>query len=399
LDITERKRAEEALRQYAAQLEALQETGLQIAAQLDLDTLLQTIVTRAIDLLDGDSGGIYLYRPEREVLEWSVAMGHELAPIGAILHKGEGLSGKVWETGKALVVDDYRHWEGRASIYDGHAFTAIAAAPIRWGDEFLGVLDVLDEPPRTFSESDVELLSLLATQAAIAIKNARLYEEVESRREQLRGLAGYLQNAREEERTRIAREIHDEFGQALTALRIDLSWCAKRLPPEPPILAEKASNMIALVDDTIQLVRRVATELRPGLLDDLGLVAALEWQVEDFCRRTGIDCNLALGDEETFIDLERDLVTALFRVFQEALTNVVRHAGAEQVQIRMERGAGELILAVRDDGEGISATDVSNSQSLGLIGMQERVRPWDGDITFEGRPGQGTTVTVRIPLQ
>jgi PAS domain S-box-containing protein len=398
-DITERKLAEEALCRYAAQLEALRGTGLEIAAQLDLDTLLETIVSRAIGLLDGDAGGLYLYRPEREVLEWAVAAGSDLAPLGTVLHRGEGLSGKVWETGEVLVVDDYQTWEGRAAIYNDHPFAAIAAAPILWRDEFLGVLDVLDEPPRTFSSSDVELLTLLTTQAAIAIKNARLYEEVESGREQLRDLAGYLQNAREEERTRIAREIHDEFGQTLTALRIDLSWCAKRLPPEQTHLVEKARAMIDLIDDAIQLVRRVATELRPGLLDDLGLVAALEWQAQDFCARTGIDCDLALDDEESFVDLERDLVTAVFRVFQEALTNVARHADATQVQVTLEKKAGELILTVRDDGEGISERQVSSPRSLGLIGMRERIRAWGGEITYEGRPGEGTTVTVRVPLQ
>jgi PAS domain S-box-containing protein len=396
-DITERKQVEEALRRHMVQLEVVRETGLEITAQLDLDILLNTIVSRAIGLLGGGVGGIYLYRPEQEVLEWAVAVGPELAPLGTVLHRGEGLSGKAWEAGKSLAVDDYQHWEGRAAIYDGYPFTAVAAVPIRWGDEFLGVLNVLDEPPRTFSPSDLDALTMFTTQAAIAIKNARLFEEVESGHKQLRNLAGYLQNAREEERTHIAREIHDEFGQALTALRIDLSWCAKRLSPERTDLVEKVNDMSDLVDATIQMVRRVATELRPGLLDDLGLVAALEWQAQDFCERAGIAYDLALGDEEAVLDLDRDLATAMFRVFQETLTNVARHAGATEIRVTLEERDDELLLIVRDNGRGISKRQVSGPRSLGLMGMRERIRLWGGDVMFKGVPGKGTTVTVRVP--
>jgi PAS domain S-box-containing protein len=181
-DITERKRAEEGLRQYAAQLQALRQVGLDIAAELDLDRLLQPIVSQAIDLLGGTSGGLYLYRPERDVLEWAVSVGPNLAPVGSVLQTGEGLSGRVWQTGQALTLDDYEHWDGRAAIYEGYSWTAVVGVPVRWGPadakgEFLGVLDILTDAPRTFSPADAELLSLFANQAAIAIKNARLYEE------------------------------------------------------------------------------------------------------------------------------------------------------------------------------------------------------------------------------
>jgi signal transduction histidine kinase len=218
---------------------------------------------------------------------------------------------------------------------------------------------------------------------------------VQAAREQLRDLAGYLQNAREEERTQIAREIHDEFGQALSALNMDLSWLSKRLPADQPYLAEKASAMSDLIDSTIQTVRRVATELRPGLLDELGLAATIEWQAQEFAERTGIDCDLYLSDEE--IVLDRDLATAIFRIFQETLTNVARHAQATQVRVELEDRPDELVLIVRDNGKGITESQVSHPRSLGLMGMRERARSWGGEVAFQGVAGQGTTVTVRVP--
>ena len=149
----------------------------------------------------------------------------------------------------------------------------------------------------------------------------------------MHNLASYLQTAREEERTLIAREIHDEFGQVLTALKMDLSWLTKRLSQDKTNLQEKSVSMSELVDHAIQTVRRIATELRPGLLDDLGLVAALEWQAQEFSERTEIECELHLGEED--ITLDRDLGTDIFRIFQEALTNIMRHADATMVKVSL----------------------------------------------------------------
>jgi len=177
-ELAERRRAEETLRRYAEQLEALREVGLELTAELDLDTLLHSIVSRAIELLGGIAGGLYLYRPDREVLEWAVAIGPNVAPVGIVLHPGEGLSGKVLKTGESLIVDDYQHWEG-------YPITAIVSVPVRWGEEFLGVLNVQAPPPRTFSPADAELLRLFATQAAIAIHNARLFTSLAREKERL----------------------------------------------------------------------------------------------------------------------------------------------------------------------------------------------------------------------
>jgi PAS domain S-box-containing protein len=213
--------------------------------------------------------------------------------------------------------------------------------------------------------------------------------------EQLRQLACYLQSAREQERAFIAREIHDEFGQALTALKIDLSWLSRRLPKQRADLLDKVNAMSKLVDGTTQTVRRIATELRPGLLDDLGLVAAIEWQAQEFAERTGLACELRLGDKD--LALDPDLATTLFRILQEALTNIARHARATRIEVELDDRPDLLTLVVRDNGKGIDPAQVFDSHSLGLMGMRERARVWGGDVVVEGIPGQGTTVIVRIP--
>jgi len=186
-DITERKRAEEGIRRQAAQLEALRQVGLELVAELDLDALLQSIVSHAVELLEGAGGGMFLHRPELGILEWAVSVGDARvqAPIGSTLRRGEGLSGKVWETGEPLIVNDYQHWEGRAADFEELANVASVGAPVRWGNEFFGVLNVLADVSRPFNSEDAELLDMFAAQAAAAIRNARLYEEASDRAERL----------------------------------------------------------------------------------------------------------------------------------------------------------------------------------------------------------------------
>jgi len=831
-NITERKQVEEAIRQRTVQMEALQQVGLELVTQLNLDALLRSIVLRAVELVDGDSGGLYLYRPERGVLEWAMNVGPNMAPIGTILRKGEGFSGKIWETGQPLIVDDYKQWEGRAAVYEGYPFTAIVGVPIRWG-ELLGVLNVLSDSPHTFSQADVEVLNLFATQAAIAIRNARLYEvaqqeiterkqaeekisrqsavltginkifrealicqteeelartclavaqqltgskfgfideinqagrldtialsnpgwdacklpksdallllkdmeirgipgrvikdgqtvianepvshpdwvgipedhppvanfigvplkhmdktigliglanketgydtadqeaietlsiaiveslmrkraeeavreslnrwqttfegiedsiflldkegvifqinknatklfgktekeiqghhcweivhgtsepiadcpivrmkqskqretmllpvndkwyevtvdpllnqggnllgavhiisditeckrieealkksevlhkeaqktahighweldtsimvptwseeifrifgldpqkdppsfaahqkvthpddwhilnnavttsinegipfdikfrilrpdktihwmhaigypkrdsegrigsvfgtaqdvteskqaedQIRSSEAQMRSLSARLQDIREEERTLISREIHDELGQELTGLKMDLSWLVKRLSKNQKSLISKIESMLKLVDSTIQTVRRISSELRPGVLDDLGLIAAIEWQAQDFENRTGITCDFNSSVEE--IGLDRDRSTAVFRIFEETLTNVFRHAKATRVKISLEKSADSLILRIEDNGKGIKESEVYNPKSLGLLGMRERSLLFGGEVEISGIPEKGTSVVLKIPLE
>jgi PAS domain S-box-containing protein len=225
----------------------------------------------------------------------------------------------------------------------------------------------------------------------------RAEEELRRSREQLSDLSAHLEWVREEERSRIAGEIHDELGQAMTALRMDVSWLRGHLPPgaEPRLLA-KLRDMEELIDDTIARARRICSELRPGVLDDLGLEAAVEWQAQEFERRTGVRCQVASTLPPARLD--RDLSTALFRILQESLTNVARHAAARRVQVELRQEGGRIVLEVRDDGQGSPPASASGRRSLGVLGMKERARRLGGTLTFASEPGRGTVVQASIPL-
>ena len=225
----------------------------------------------------------------------------------------------------------------------------------------------------------------------------RAEEQLRSSSEQLRALSVHLQSIREEERTLIAREIHDELGQELTGLKMDLSWLIKRLPGNQELLVKKTESMSKLVDTTIQSVRRISTKLRPGVLDDLGLTAAIEWQAQDFQNRTGIRCEFNSNLKE--IDLDRDRSTTVFRILQETLTNVARHASATRVNICLNEETASLVLIVEDNGRGITEREISDPKSLGFLGMRERALVFGGEVKISGAPGKGTTVTLRIPIQ
>ncbi|MBI2951669.1 sensor histidine kinase, partial [bacterium] len=227
------------------------------------------------------------------------------------------------------------------------------------------------------------------------IERKRVSERLGRSQGQLRHLSVRLQSIREEERARIAREVHDELGQALTALKMDLTWMSNRLAKDQTSLRERAGSMKQLIDTTIQTVRRISTELRPGVLDDLGLTAAVEWQAQEFQGRTGIRCALTVRPEEIPLDPAR--ATAVFRIFQEILTNVARHADATRVEIFLRERDGHVTLEVTDNGRGITQDQVSSSRSLGLIGMRERALAWSGEVEISG--GRGTRVMVRIPVE
>ncbi|MFC1964115.1 PAS domain S-box protein [Chloroflexota bacterium] len=221
-------------------------------------------------------------------------------------------------------------------------------------------------------------------------------EELKASRERLRSFSTHLQAVREEERTKLARDIHDELGQALTALKIDLSWLAKECPADRKPLLEKAKSMSKLVDTTIQRVKSISTELRPGLLDVFGLVAAMEWQVSEFKKLTGM--SIKINTEPEDIVLDRDRSTVLFRVFQELLTNVARHADATRVKLDLTEEADKVVLTVTDNGKGITRARISDPRSFGLLGIRERVRSWQGEFRISGTPGKGTKAVVSIPL-
>jgi signal transduction histidine kinase len=213
-------------------------------------------------------------------------------------------------------------------------------------------------------------------------------------REQLRRLSAHLDKAREEERTRIAREIHDELGGTLTGLKMDVTQLQRYVGPEG---RHKLEAYAQAINEAVKTVRRIATELRPAILDDFGLLAAMEWQLREFERRSGIHCHWHCTLEA--VELPGDNTTAVFRVFQESLTNIARHAQASEVRVTCTRLGSQLHLEIVDNGIGIAPQQLRGTRSLGLVGMRERVRQLGGTVDVQGRPGQGTTVAVTLPLE
>lgn len=222
-------------------------------------------------------------------------------------------------------------------------------------------------------------------------------EQLQKSYEQLRALSARLESVREEESLRIARELHDELGGALTALKMDLSLLKKRLLNiDGEAALQRINSMSTFIDETIQTVRNISTELRPPVLDDLGLPAAIEWQAQEFQKRTGIRCEIASLWED---GLDAKTSTALFRIFQEILTNVARHAQATRVKVALERTDDRMHLRVSDNGRGITQSEVSHPKSLGILGMRERALLLGGQVSFSGVTGKGTTISVHIPLR
>jgi len=223
-----------------------------------------------------------------------------------------------------------------------------------------------------------------------------LESELRVSHEKMKALTAKLEDVREEERTHISRELHDELGQVLTGLKIDLTWLAKRLPEEPRPLLEKANAMRGQIDSIIEYIRRIATQLRPKLLDDFGFVEAIEWLISDFRERTAIRCRFRSNMQHMSIDPKAS--TIIFRLIQETLTNIMRHSGASSVSIDMKKTAARLVIQVKDNGVGINENDMKATRSLGILGMRERVSILNGTLKIEGAPGKGTRIKISIPV-
>jgi signal transduction histidine kinase len=266
----------------------------------------------------------------------------------------------------------------------------------------VGAVDYLVKPlvPEVLVSKVSVFVDLHQKSAALRreIAERRLAEQhVRESEERLRALASHTITVREEERAHIAREIHDELGQSLTALKMDVVWLSKRLHDEA--LAEKTEAMCQLIDDTLRTVRRISTGLRPEVLDDMGLVAAISWQTTEFQKRTGVRCQVSLPPESSAFG--RDLSTTMFRIYQELLTNVARHAQATRLDVELRQAADRLVLEVADNGIGIPASASGGGPgkaSLGLLGMQERAFRLGGRVDIVSPPGAGTRVAVSIPL-
>jgi PAS domain S-box-containing protein len=271
------------------------------------------------------------------------------------------------------------HWEGDLLItaQDGRRIVMASRWALQWAKR--------DEAPRVLViNSDIT-------------ERKRGEESLVQQREQLRALAERLQWVREEDRKRVARDLHDQIGQILTAIKLDMTWMTRHLPESAGDVLARLKESIQLISDGVKAVRAICSGLRPGVLDDLGLAAAIEWQANDFAARNGIPCQVSVPPVDLHLDGDR--ATATFRIFQECLTNIIRHAQAKSVRIALYQQEESILLIVEDDGIGFHESGFSNALgSLGLLGMKERAQFCGGDVQISTSPGNGTTITVRVPV-
>ena len=267
-------------------------------------------------------------------------------------------------------------WEGRVTLTSGE---------LKWL--------TLGSSPQTREDGQVEWEGLVVNVTQTKLDEIELLRS----QQQLREFSSHIQDAKEQERLRIAREVHDEIGGLLTAIKMDLAWMKERLPKTKKILTDKTTTIENMVDKAMTAARNLAHSLRPGYLDSFGIVAAIEMEAGEFEQRTGIKCLLSHNDEEVEIDLHPDASIALFRIFQESLTNIMKHAQATEVRILIQNSPQCIELTISDNGRGFSHEARLKPRSFGLRGIQERVAHFGGQVTFSSAPGQGTTVSVIVP--
>jgi PAS domain S-box-containing protein len=393
------------LKQSEAMVQALFRISKELNATLDVNTILDGLAQEAIRMVHGESGFAGLRTVEgmkvhKYFRQGTAIMFEYTWPLGRGI-PGWVLQHKIPYGTSDAVNDPVMQHE---LPINADVRSIICTPILDSAGEVLGYFDIRNKQDgEGFSISDQDMLMALAPAASIAIQNALAYQqrlatvaELKESSMQLQALAASLELAREEERTQIARELHDQLGQALTAMKFDLAWLTERLIKKDADLAQKAKTITAQMDSMIKSVRRIATELRPGMLDDLGLGASIEWQARDFQKRTGIVCTVIMPAEE--LPPARTQSLALFRIFQEALTNIERHASAHHIDVKLSASPEMITLLVQDDGRGIQAQEIADLKSLGLMGMRERAKRLGGTFDIQGAPGKGTLLSVSIPV-
>jgi len=312
------------------------------------------------------------------------------------LGKGVGLPGRVLNNGKPAWIIDVTKDSNfpRAKLAENIGVKSGFAFPILIGKKVVGVMEFFS--PKAV-EPDPDMLNIMVqigTQLGRVLERKQAKDESERSSDQLRSLYLRLEQVREEERTRTAREVHDHLSQLLTTIKLELSLLQNKLSPSNSSTQKSVVQLLEMSNDAIQAVKKIAMDLRPPILDDLGIGEAINWQVKEFMTRTNIKCEFVNDLNELEIDLERS--TTLFRIFQETLTNIVRHAGATEVYVALSYSNEYIVLQVKDNGCGVSPHQVSSLRSLGILGMRERAMAWGGDMQICGVPDGGTSIIINI---
>jgi len=400
----------------------------------ELENILQDAL-RAItgfeELKVENKAGIFLVDEEKKVLRLFTTFGKftkEFLENEQEVPFGNCLCGRVAESGQMLMSESCFSDPRHERVYSDMTAHGHYIIPLKVSEKLIGVMFLYTNTnPDWYKHSQEVLLSIGGLIASTIEKkkvddeleeyrnhlvslvkqrtneltnaNARLVGEIESHektQEELRHLSIQTEKIREEEKYEISRKVHDELGQLLTAMKMDLLQLDKKIPQENSDLHQRADSIVDLIDDTIRSVQGIAMELRPPILDAFGLCEALAWQADEYEKRFGIQFDLNYLQKN--IELNKDLEVTLFRIFQESVTNVVRHSEASQVRVGVFHENGQLVMTIQDNGIGIQKDKIEDSNSIGLIGIRERVRSWNGEVRFLGTDGKGTKVEVRVPI-
>ncbi len=394
----ERSHAE--LLRRLSELSALDATATAISAGQRLDDLLQSTLERILQIMDLRAGWIFLNEGAAPDFRLAAHAGLSAAFASAEARRelGECICARVLQEGRALVLRDICAECRRLDpdLIRAEGLVTHASVPLLSGGRVLGVMNVASAHSREFTPDDMTLLNAVGRQLGIAVENARLWEEVKEKEALRQQFLERVIAAQEAERQRLARELHDEAGQTLTALSLGLRRLQDdpRLPAAPRELAQELKAQIAALSTELH---RLAVELRPSALDRVGLIGALEQYAQEFGQRYGLEIQFE-SSLPASIHLPPEIQTSLYRIVQEALTNVARHAQARAVSVLLQLRESQIVITIEDDGQGFDPAQAQKNGRLGLFGMQERAAMLGGSLHIESAPGEGTTVFVKIPL-
>jgi signal transduction histidine kinase len=337
---------------------------------------------------------------------------YDFAPVGYLSLDKQGVIHEINLTGASMLGKERKYLLGRPlmtmlereshatfmqhlnRVYadNGQAVDEVLLLSQGHAPQHVSIVSIVSSAMATASTENRLCRSALVDITQLKLKEAELTQS----HQKLRNLSAHLDQVRESERRHLAREIHDELGQKLTSLRFQVAMLSAGINSPQTDLSQSANSLLRQIDETIESVRAIASDLRPAVLD-LGLTAAVEWQLQEFRRRTGIACKLKLSNED--IPLDNDRATAVFRIIQESLTNVIRHAKASEITLKLEKKDDVLKIRITDNGIGIAQDSMEKARAFGIAGMRERVRLLDGTLTIRSRPGHGVQIMVNIPLK
>ena len=415
-NITERKRAEEELQRSHETLDSIASIQSKFISESTRSEIFEELLADILKLSKSQFGFIGEVRKRSDGKPYLVLYGvsniawdqesrkyyDENYEKGMEFTNLDTLFGEVMKRGKTVISNKPLEDKRSGGTPKGHPpLKSFIGIPLYSEDIMVGMIGLANRQG-DYKHEIIDSLEPYIKTTANMMRSYKLYrhrQEVENdlkeSQERFRNLSARIQLEREEERTEVAHEIHDELGQALTALKMDISSLLNDLPHNIKRYSKKVKSITDLIDRTSDSVRKISTKLRPGVLDVLGLIPAIEWQSEEFQERTNIRCSVVSKIEE--IRLDKDVSTAVFRIFQEALTNVIRHSKATKVKVRLKQDKDKFELIISDNGVGITEEEKNNPASFGLIAMRERLYPWRGDLSIEGTEGKGTTISVKVP--